>query len=401
MALIWRNYNFRIYPSKEQERSLDKMFFCTRFVYNHYVEMGRKLFVSLGRYPTYQENLKTLPALVRQHVFLQEADPESLPLALHNLSRAYKNHADMKEYQPPSFKSKNNGRQSYMTKYKSGNKLISNHKIILPIIGAVSIVVHRPIARCFRPLYITVVRKPSWEYEVSLAIFAPDHLYNKVIDHDHIVVSKKSMVQNGKEDNETAIRAIGLDFSMPDLVIDSEGNSAGYPHYYKQLMQKLAREQHRLSKCIRGSKNYQKQRIRVARVMQKCASQRQDYQHKLSRKLTDQYNLVCIEDLSIKRMIANTRLGKSAYDDGWYQFVQMLAYKLAESGKNLQKIGRWYPSSRTCSQCGRVIAHLELDERTYRCQCGYTASRDVNAAINIKREGERLYNKQKNQAHRL
>jgi putative transposase len=189
----------------------------------------------------------------------------------------------------------------------------------------------------------------------------------------------------------TDVRSIGLDFSMPELLIDSEGNSAGYPHYYKQLMQRLAKEQRKLANCTRGSHNYQKQRIRVARMMLKCANQRLDFQHKLSRKLSNQYDLVCIEDLAIKRLITDTKFGKSAYDDGWYQFVQMLAYKLTESNRHLQKVGRWYPSSRTCSQCGRVKKHLDLDERVYRCPCGYTSSRDVNAAINIKREGERLY----------
>jgi putative transposase len=158
----------------------------------------------------------------------------------------------------------------------------------------------------------------------------------------------------------------------------------------------LSREQRKLAHCARGSHNYQKQRIRVARMMQKCADQRHDFQHKLSRKLSDQYNLVCIEDLAIKRLITDTKFGKSAYDNGWYQFIQMLTYKLTESYKHLQKVGRWFPSTRTCSQCGRINQPLDLDKRIYQCQCGYTASRDVNAAINIKREGERLYRKRVN-----
>lgn len=378
MAFVWRNYNFRIYPTKAQEILLDQLFFCTRFVYNYFVEIGRRLHEKSGCYPTYEENMATLPLLVSQNSFLQETDSESLPLALHNLSRAYMNHASKKDYHPPGFKSKSSGHQSYMTKYKTGTKLIAKSKINLPVVGSVHVVVHRPIARCFRPMFITVIRKPSMMYEVSIALFAPDYMY------------EKEMCRGMAGERHKATRSIGLDFSMPDLLIDSEGRSAGYPHYYKQQLKRLSKEQRKLAHCEHGSKNYQKQRINVARLMQKCANQRLDFQHKLSRELADQYNLVCIEDLAIKQLIAGMKLGKSAYDNGWYQFSMLLAYKLKESNGHLQKVGRWFPSSRTCSQCGRIKNHLDLAERIYRCSCGNTLSRDINAAINIRREGERL-----------
>jgi putative transposase len=230
-------------------------------------------------------------------------------------------------------------------------------------------------------MFITVIRKPSMMYEVSIALYAPDYMYEKEI------------CRGKAGDRHKAARSIGLDFSMPDLLIDSEGRSAGYPHYYKQQLKRLSKEQRKLAHCEHGSKNYQKQRISVARLMQKCANQRLDFQHKLSRGLADQYELVCIEDLAIKQLIAGMKLGKSAYDNGWYQFSMLLAYKLKESNGHLQKVGRWFPSSRTCSQCGRTKNHLDLAERIYRCSCGNTLSRDINAAINIRREGERLYSK--------
>ena len=398
MALIWRNYNFRIYPTKEQEKLLDQVFNCLRFVYNHYVEVGKRVFESEGRYPTYQENLSSLALLVSQNPFLKQTDRESLPLALHNLSRGYENHAKKKDYHPPRFKSKNNGHQSYMTKYIKGSKLIANGKINLPTVGAVPIAVHRSIARYFRPFYITVIRKPSLAYEVSLALYAQDYLYRQDATRRFTVDGQKSVMENMVNEDvfangeaKTGIRSIGLDFSMPDLLIDSEGHSAGYPHYYKQQLLRLSKEQRKLSHCKHGSHNYQKQRVHTARLMNKCASQRLDFQHKLSRQISDQYDLVCIEDLAIKQLITNTKFGKSAYDDSWYQFVQMMEYKLNESNGHLQKVGRWFPSSRLCSRCGQVKKQLSLDDRTYHCSCGFTESRDVNAAINIKKEGERLY----------
>lgn len=398
MALVWRNYNFRIYPTKEQEKLLDQLFSCTRFVYNHYVEIGKRVFESEGRYPTHYENMSTLALLVRHNPFLQETDRESLPFAIHNLARAYMNHANKKDYCPPRFKSKNDGHQSYMTKYIKGSKLIANGKINLPTVGAVPIVVHRPIARYFRPLCVTVIRKPSMTYEVSIALYAPDYLYQQDATRLFAVDGRKTVMENMVNEDtsaniaaKTCIRSIGLDFSMPDLLIDSEGHSAGYPHYYKQQLLRLSKEQRKLSHCKRGSHNYQKQRGHTARLMNKCASQRLDFQHKLSRQISDQYDLVCIEDLAIKQLIADTKFGKSAYDDSWYQFVQMMKYKLNESGGHLQKVGRWFPSSRLCSRCGQVKKQLSLDDRTYHCSCGFTESRDVNAAINIKKEGERLY----------
>lgn len=399
MANIWRNYNFRIYPTKEQVKLLDQMFFCTRFVYNHYVEIGRRLYDSSGRYPTYQENMESLAELISHNLFLQETDPESLPLALHNLAKAYMNHANKEGYQPPRFKSKNDGHQSYMTKYITGSKLIANKKIILPVVGAVKIVVHRTIARYFKPLFITVIRKPSMMYEVSIALYAPEYLYKSDLNPcrmgDGQIVRIQDKNQGEHSETKSDLRSIGLDYSMPDLIIDSEGHSASYPHYYKQLLKRLSREQRKLANCKRGSQNYQKQRINVARLMQKCGYRRMDFQHKLSRRYTDQYELVCIEDIAIRQLITNLKLGKSAYDTGWYQFSHMLAYKLGESNGKLQKVGRWYPSSRICSRCGRVKQHLGLDERVYRCSCGHTISRDINAAINIKREGERLYRQQR------
>lgn len=183
---------------------------------------------------------------------------------------------------------------------------------------------------------------------------------------------------------------LGLDFSMKELFIPSEGESAEYPRYYRRMLDKLAKEQRKLSKCEKGSNNRNKQRLKVAKLHEKIVNQRKDFLHKTSRQITNVYDAVCIEDLNMKGMSQALNFGKSVHDNGWGMFTAFLDYKLAESGKQLVKIDKWFPSSKTCSNCGEVKSELSLTERTYICDCGNILDRDINAAINIKYEGMRM-----------
>ncbi|MGF6365207.1 IS605 OrfB family transposase, partial [Aequitasia blattaphilus] len=153
---------------------------------------------------------------------------------------------------------------------------------------------------------------------------------------------------------------------------------------------KLAKEQRKLSKCVKGSGNYQKQKRRVALCHEKTKNQRKDYQHKLSLELAREYDVVCVEDLNMKSMSRSLHLGKGVMDNGFGNFCNLLEYKLRDRGKKLLKINRYYPSSKTCSKCGKIKRELSLAERSYRCECGNQLDRDVNAAINIREEGKRM-----------
>ncbi|KEZ85029.1 RNA-guided endonuclease InsQ/TnpB family protein, partial [Lacrimispora celerecrescens] len=166
-----------------------------------------------------------------------------------------------------------------------------------------------------------------------------------------------------------------------------DGVTAAYPRYYRQSMEQLQKEQRRLLKCRIGSKNRNKQRIRVARLHEKVSHQRKDFLHKLSRQITNVYDAVCIEDLNMQGMSQSLNFGKSVHDNGWGIFTSLLDYKLSEQGKKLIKIDKWYPSSKTCSCCGNVKEELSLSERIYQCECGFVCDRDVNAARNIKKQG--------------
>jgi putative transposase len=183
---------------------------------------------------------------------------------------------------------------------------------------------------------------------------------------------------------------IELDFSMKELYIDNNGKQPNYPCYYRQAQEKLAREQRKLSRMTKGGKNRAKQKLKVAKIHEQIANQRLDFLHKHSRQITNVYDLVCIEDLNMKAVKQALNFGKSVSDNGWGMFTNMLSYKLAEQGKRLVKIDKWFPSSKMCSCCGNVKESLELSERTYQCVCGFVLDRDVNAAINIRNEGLRM-----------
>lgn len=177
---------------------------------------------------------------------------------------------------------------------------------------------------------------------------------------------------------------------MQELFVSSDGIFAQYPGFYRQAQTKLAREQRKLSKCQKESSNRNKQRIKVARAHEKVANQRKDLLHKLSRQITNAYDVVCIEDLNMKGMAQALNFGKSVSDNGWGMFTTMLGYKLAEEGKQLVKIDKRFPSSKKCSNCGKVKEELLLSERGYICECGLVLNRDINAAINIRNEGKQM-----------
>ncbi|SDJ15635.1 putative transposase [Alteribacillus bidgolensis] len=176
---------------------------------------------------------------------------------------------------------------------------------------------------------------------------------------------------------------------MNSLFVDSKGKKANYPRFYRQTLEKLAKEQRILSRRKKGSHRWYKQRLKVAKLHERIANQRKDFLHKESHKLAKWYDCVVIEDLNMKGMSQALHFGKSVADNAWGMFTTFLQYKLEEQGKKFVKIDKWFPSSKTCSHCGRAVESLSLSDRIFQCECGFVADRDWNAAINIKKEGIR------------
>lgn len=356
-------YKFRIFPNTEQQILLSKTFGCVRFVYN------RMLADKIKHYEETKENLYCYPSQYKtEFEWLKEVDSLALVGAYNNLKTAYNNFFRDKKVGFPKFKSKKNNYHSYTTNCVNGNIKLQDNYLVLPKVKAVKLKQHREIPQDYILKSVTVSKTPSGKYFASILF---------EYRQDIMSVTPKSFV--------------GLDFSMKELYVASDGSSACYPRYYRLALDKLAKESRKLSKMVKGSNNRNKQRIKVARLHEKVANQRKDFLHKLSRQITNAYDCVCIEDLNMKGMSQTLNFGKSVADNSFGAFVTMLDYKLSEQGKQLIKIDKWFPSTKMCSCCGTVKDTLSLAERTYKCEnCGTILDRDYNASINIKNEGMRL-----------
>lgn len=355
-------YKFRIYPNKEQKLLFAKTFGCVRFIYN------KMLADKIEFYKETKKKLNNTPAQYKkEYKWLKEVDSLSLANAQINLQTAYNNFFRNPKIGFPKFKSKKNGHKSYTTNFVNGNIKLENKHLILPKVKAIKIKQHRNIPNDYKLKSVTISQMPSGKYFASI-LFE----YQKEVQP----VQPKNVV--------------GLDFSMKELYVSSNNEFGSYPRFYRIAQQKLSKEQRKLSKCTYGSNRYYKQKHKVALLHEKIANQRKDFLHKVSRKIANSYDAVCIESLNMKAMSQALNLGKSVADNGWGMFTAYLSYKLQETGKQLVKIDKWFPSSKTCSHCGAVKHSLSLSDRTYICECGAILDRDINAAINIKREGMRI-----------
>jgi putative transposase len=355
-------YKFRIYPNKAQQELIAKTFGCVRFVYNKM--LGEKI----AHYQEHRESLSVTPAKYKADFeWLKEVDSLALTSEWKHLETAYKNFFRNKSVGFPKFKSKKSDRKSYTTNCVNNNIRIDSKHIRLPKLGLVRIRQYRNIPTNYKLKSATISQSASGKYYVAILFEYASDVQPKPI---------KS--------------TIGLDFSMAELYISSEGDNPQYPRFYRQALQKLARMQRTLSKMQRYSNNYYKQKRRIAKYHEYIANSRKDFLHKQSRQITNAYDLVAIEDLNMKAMAQAMNFGKSVHDNGWGMFVTFLNYKLTEQGKQLIKIDKWFPSSKTCSGCGNIKRELSLSERTYICDCGCILNRDINAAINIKNEALRM-----------
>ena len=223
----------------------------------------------------------------------------------------------------------------------------------------------------------TIKRKPTGKYYVSIVCEVEIKLFEKTN------------------------QSVGIDLGLTNFAILSSGEKIDNLHFSKEMAQKLAREQHKLSKrallakekgiCLLDAKNYQKQKLKVAQLHEKIANQREDFLHKLSTEIVKNYDIISIEDLNVKGMVKNRKLSKAIADVSWGKFVEMLEYKADWYGKEVVRISRWYPSSQICSECGYRDGKKSLDIREWICpNCGNVLDRDINASINILNEGLRL-----------
>ena len=370
-------YRFYGVPSERDAVQEDKTFGCCRYLWNRMLGDRNTLYAEIGYVP---DNTPADYKDLDECLFLNEVDSLALANTALNLDAAFERFFK-KTGGYPRFKAKKRAKRSYTTNAIYGshkgrptcNIQLNTSKGLLKLPkhrDPVRLKLHRPIKPGGKLKSVTITQEPDGK-----------RYYSILMEYPKPQAATQPVIQNG----------IGLDYSMPNLYVDSNGSSPVFPKPYRTMEPKLARAQKKLSRKKPGSKRYEKQRMKVAKLYAKSKHQRKDVLHKLSCTLTDTYDLIAIEDLDMSAMKQALRFGKAVSDNGWGMFVSMLTYKAERKGKLLVKVDRWFPSSKTCIACGHIHKELKLSDRTYLCPvCGHAMNRDKQAAKNILNEAKRM-----------
>ena len=357
-------YKYRIYPNKRQKELLAKTFGCCRFVYNHFLNKRIETYQNEQKTLSYNQCSSELTKLKSELEWLKEPDKCSLQNALKDMDRAYKNFF-RNNAGFPKYKSKKIHRFSYRT---NANIAYCGKHIKLPKLGMVK--TRTRLIPQGRILNATISQEPSGKYYVSLCCTD---------------VEIPKLEKMGKE--------IGIDLGIKSFAVTSSGgDSISNPKYLQKSLNKLAKLQRQLSRKTRGGSNWNKARIKVARLQEHITNQRTDFLQKLSTKLIRENDVICMEDLQVKNMLQNNKLSRNIADVSWSEFTRQLQYKADWYGKTIIKVDKWYASSQICSCCGNQFPITkDLSVREWICPNCHTAlERDGNAARNILREGKRL-----------
>ena len=372
-----RAIKYQIFPNEEQQHFLTESFGCVRFVYNTALDLQKGLYeAQMGTMSHFDLVNYLNRSLKDDYPFLRNADKFALANSVKHLSVAFDNFFS-KRGGYPRYKSKR-GPQSYTTNYTNGNITLdlpcgkkNRGRIKLPKLKWVDACIYRKPGEDWIIKQATVSMDCRGRYFVSILFACP-------IEKPEPVVP-------------TIERTLGLDYSSPHFYVDSNGDSPEPLHAYRKLQERLAKEQRKLSHMQKGSRNYQNQKNRIARLHEKAANQRKDFCHKLSRKITNSYDVVCVEDIDLRSLSQSLHLGKATMDNGFGMFRTFLKYKQEQEGKYYVVIDKWYPSTKLCQYCGEKNLAVKLGDSFWVCpNCGSVIDRDPNAARNIRDEGFRI-----------
>jgi len=359
----FKAYKFKLEPNEIQKDFINKTIGCSRLIYNC------MLYEKQEKYKNEDESkCKTEKEYKLEYEFLKDVDSIALQQARIDLRKAYKNFfRKLKNKQKTSikYKSKKNPKNSYRTINVNNSIRIKDSYIKLPKLGFVKLKKSREVQGKIKS--VTITKNILNQYYVSILC----------------EVEIKSLVKINKN--------LGIDLGIKDFAITSNGEKISNPKYFRKLENKLTKAQRKLSQRKKGSNRKFKQRQKVFKIHQKIANKRSDFLHKLSTKLINENQVICLEDLSVKNMVKNHCLAKSISDASWSKFVEMLVYKANWYGREIVKIDKFFASSKLCNKCGWKKKDLTLKDRVWTCEACHTKhDRDLNASLNVLDEGLRI-----------
>jgi putative transposase len=363
MKTIFKSFKFRIYPNKEQKTLLAKHFGACRFVFNYYLNKRKESYLEDKKSLNYNNNANDLTQLKKDENFnwLKEINSQSLQSSLRNLDTAY-GRFFRKQSKFPRFKSKCD-RQSF--KIPQFVKLENNELILPKFKSGIKINLHREING--EILFATVSKSTTGKYYVSITC----------------EVNHKPFDKTGSE--------VGIDTGIKDLAILSDGTTYENIKILKKKLKKVKYNQRQLSKKVKGSSSRNKQKQKLAIVYEKITNIRKDYLHKISTEIVKNHDIISVESLAVKNIMKNHHLAQAMSDVSLGTFYSMLEYKCKWNDKQFVKIDRFFPSSKTCSNCGWINQDLTLNIREWSCpSCGEKHDRDFNASKNILKQGLKI-----------
>lgn len=375
-------YKIRIYPNDKQKELINKTIGCNRLMYNLMLSERKEVYeqYKTNKEVLYKWKYKTPKQIKSEYDFMKEVDSQSFNWTLVSLKDAYNNfYKSLKiknSFGFPKFKKKKNG-GSYTTSFINNNIKIDfkNHKTKLPILGWIKYRDNRIIDGTIK--HATISKDASEHYFISYLI---QQEIPNIDSIEKVKITKKSKI-------------IGLDMSLSNFFIDSNGNSPAYEKQYKKQEKRLNRLNHNLSRKVKGSNRYNKLRKSINFIYYHIVNRRNNFTQKLSSKLVKENDIIVVESLNLKEM-SKYNLGKSICDLGYSKFIKQMQYKTEWQGKHLIFADKWFASSKICHNCGYKYKELTLSERKWTCpNCHSVIDRDLNAAINLKELGKQIAHK--------
>ncbi|GFE68495.1 RNA-guided endonuclease TnpB family protein [Chroococcus sp. FPU101] len=356
-------YKYRIYPTSEQQNLLIRSMGCCRWFYNYALNLTSSTYKETGKGLSRNDIINLLPTLKKEYEWLAEAPSQSLQQVALDLSSAFLNFFE-KRAKYPNFRKKH---KVQSIRFPQQVKLDGEY-LTLPKL---------------KKVYCKVSRLPKGQLKsVTVSMTPTGQFYASCLYDDGLL--KPAINTKGK--------AVGIDVGLTSYIVTSNGSKYGNPKYYRKYEEKLAKKQKQLTRKQKSSNNRNKVRVVVAKVHEKIARCREDFLHKLTRKLVDENQVIVVENLAVRNMVKNSKLARSISDASWGMFCTMLKYKAEWEGKIYIEVDRFFPSSKTCNICLNQVGSLPLDVRFWDCSnCGAkNIDRDINAARNIRDEGLRI-----------